>query len=131
MKQETRKLTYFDLDVWKVSHEFVLKIYRITKNFPKEEMYGLTSQIRRASASIPANISEGNGKQYLRGYIQSLYISKASLNEVGYFLLLSKDLEYLDVNNYEDLRKLLDRISYMLMALIFSLKKKDPTRNNY
>ena len=125
MKQEQKKLIYFDLDVWKVSHKFVLKIYRITKRFPKEEIYGLTFQIRRAASSIPANIAEGNGKQYLRGYIHSLYISKGSLNEVGYFLLLSRDLEYLDNENYEDLITLLDRISLMLMALISSLKIKN------
>ena len=130
MDQKTKIESFMDLDVWKVSHEFVLEIYKITIDFPKFEIYGLTSQLRRAAASIPSKIAEGNGKQYLKGYIQSLYISKGSLNEARYFLLLSKDLEYLKENKFDGLNGLLDRISMMLMALISSLKKKNRIKNN-
>jgi len=80
MKNELKIKNYMDLDIWKISHKFVLGIYNITKNFPVEEIYGLTSQLRRAAYSIPANIAEGNGKQYIKGYIHSLYISKSSQN---------------------------------------------------
>ncbi len=130
MNNKSRIESFMDLDVWKVSHELVLEIYKTTIDFPKFEIYGLTSQLRRAAASIPANIAEGNGKQYLKGYINSLYISKASLNEARYFLLLSKDLEYLNENKYDDLNILLERISMMLMALISSLKKKNRNLND-
>ena len=113
-----------DLDVWKTSHELVVKIYKITKDFPKEETYGLVSQLRRAAYSIPSNIAEGNGKQYAKEYIQYLYISKSSLNETRYFLLLSKELGYIIDNKYDEFIVPLDRIEKMLMGLIKSLKKK-------
>jgi four helix bundle protein len=116
--------TYMDLNVWVFSHEFVLEIYKITKKYPEDEKFGLTNQLRRAASSIPANIAEGNGKQSTRLYIQSLYISKAELNETRYFLLLSKDLEYLDEEKYDDLIKSLEQISKMLVGLIRSLKRK-------
>ena len=85
--------TYMDLDVWNFSHEFVLEIYKITRRYPEDEKFGLTSQLRRSSSAIPANIAEGNGRQTTKDYIHFLYISKSSLNEARYFLLLSKDLD--------------------------------------
>lgn len=115
---------YMGLDVWKASHEFTLKIYKNTIDYPNYERYGLISQLRRAAYSIPANIAEGNGKQYLKEYIQSLYISKSSLNEAQYFLLLSKDLNYIKESKYAELMTLLDRIDKMLIGLIKSLKRK-------
>ena len=118
-----------DLDVWNFAHEFVLEIYKITKKFPEDEKYGLTDQLRRAASSIPANIAEGNGKQTTRLYIQSLYISKGELNEAGYFLLLSKDLEYLKKEKYYELKTKLNRIEMMLMGLIISLKNKDKKKD--
>jgi len=116
--------TYQDLEVWKQSHNFVTLIYKITRTFPENEIYGIVTQIRRAAYSIPANIAEGNAKQYLKEYIQSLYYSKASLNETRYFLLLSKDLKYIKENKYNELISLLDHIEIMLMGLIKSLKRK-------
>jgi four helix bundle protein len=121
--------TYMDLNVWIFSHEFVLEIYKITKKYPDDEKFGLTNQLRRAASSVPANIAEGNGKQTTRLYIQSLYISKAELNEARYFLLLSKDLEYIDENKYDDLIKSLEQISKMLVGLIRSLKRKIENKN--
>ena len=82
------------------------------------------SQLRRAAYSIPANIAEGNGKQYTKEYVQYLYISKSSLNEARYFLLLSKDLEYIKEDKYNELIGLLDPIEIKLMGLIRSLKRK-------
>lgn len=127
MSKDSTIKTYKDLEVWKYSHKFVMEIYKITRDFPKHEIYGLVSQIRRAAYSIPANIAEGNGKQYLKEYIQSLYISKASLNEASYLLLLSKDLKYLKENKYNELTSLLNHVEIMLMGLIKSLKKKIKT----
>ena len=115
---------YMDLDVWKKSHEFVIDIYKTTKDFPRFEIYSLISQLGRAAYSIPANIAEGNGKHFIKEYIQSLYISRASINEVRYFLLLSKDLGYLNNNKFHKLIKLLNPIEMMLMGLIRSLKRK-------
>lgn len=116
--------TYMGLDVWNKSHELVLRTYKITRDFPKHELFGLSSQLRRAASSVPANIAEGNGKQYLRGYIQSLYISRGSLNETKYFYLLSKDLEYITEDLFNETDKFIDRITMMLMGLIRSLKAK-------
>ena len=67
--------SYKDLDVWKISIELVKKIYMATKNFPKDEIYGLISQVRRSSVSIPSNIAEGKTRQYKNEYIQFLYIA--------------------------------------------------------
>ena len=116
---------YMDLNVWKKSHRLVVDIYKITRDFPKYEIYGLVSQLRRAAFSIPANIAEGNGKQYFKEYIQFLYISKSSLNETKYFILLSKELGYLSEERYNELRASIENISMMLMGLIKSLKKKN------
>jgi four helix bundle protein len=124
MVKNSSIITYMDLDVWKTSHELVVKIYKITRDFPKEETYGLISQLRRGAYSIPSNIAEGNGKQYTKEYIQFLYIAKSSLNETRYFLFLSKDLDYIKENKYNELIGLLNQIEKMLMGLINSLKKK-------
>jgi four helix bundle protein len=78
-----------DLDVWKKSHELVLKIYEVSKSFPKNETYALTDQIRRASTSVPANIVEGQSINTTKEYLQFLYNARGSLEEVRYFLLLS------------------------------------------
>ncbi|MFO7618346.1 MAG: four helix bundle protein [Thermoplasmata archaeon] len=124
MKTETDIQDYRDLDVWKLSHAFVIEIYKITLTYPKDEMYGLTSQIRRAAYSVPANIAEGNGRQHLKEYIQFLYISKASLNETTYCLLLSKDMGYIGQEKCNDLIERTDRIGMLIMGLIRSLKCK-------
>lgn len=75
--------THKDLDVWKLSVELVLDIYKITKNFPKEEIYGLTSQIRRSAISIPSNIAEGAGRNSKKEYVHFLYNSLGSLSKIG------------------------------------------------
>ncbi len=87
MYSDTSKLI-----VWQKSHELVLKIYKITKDFPKDEMYGLTSQIRRASVSIPSNIAEGKARGSNKEYKRFLLMARGSLEETKYQLLLAKDL---------------------------------------
>ena len=109
---------YKDLRVWTKSHELTLHVYGATKNFPKEEIYSLTNQIRRASSSIPANIAEGCGKSTSNDFAKYLNISLDSANETEYFLLLSKDLEYLTIEDYETLNKLVNEIKGMLIVLI-------------
>jgi len=87
--------------VWEKSHLLTLEIYRATENFPREELYGLTGQIRRASASIPANIAEGCGKDGDADFARFLQIARGSASELEYHLLLVKDLGFLEQNNYE------------------------------
>ncbi|MBL7764239.1 MAG: four helix bundle protein, partial [Chitinophagaceae bacterium] len=82
---------YKDLKVWVKAHAFTLNVYEVSKVFPKDELYSLTSQLRRASSSIPANIAEGCGKNSQGEFAHFLNISLGSANEAEYFLLLAKD----------------------------------------
>jgi four helix bundle protein len=81
--------------IWQLSHKFTLDIYNLTKDFPKEEIYGLTSQIRRSSSSIPTNIAEGCGRDSDTEFNRFLTIALGSANETEYLLILSKDLNYI------------------------------------
>ncbi|MBX0312316.1 MAG: four helix bundle protein [Sulfurihydrogenibium sp.] len=113
--------THRDLDVWKNGIELVKKIYAVTSDFPKEEIYGLTSQIRRSVVSIPSNIAEGSARNGTREFIQFLYIALGSVAELETQLIISKELGYLkDLSVFEDLEK----IKVQLINLIKSLKKK-------
>ena len=84
-----------DLKVWEKSHDLVLEVYKVTQQFPTNEKFGLTSQIRRSAVSVAANIAEGSKRQHLKEYIQMLSISHGSLSETEYYLLLARDLKYL------------------------------------
>jgi four helix bundle protein len=88
-------------DIWQLSHELTLEVYKITSGFPKEELFGLTSQIRRAVSSIPTNISEGCGRNSDKEFNQFLNIALGSASETEYLLTLSKDLNYIELNNFE------------------------------
>ena len=104
--------TFQDLIVWQKGHEFVLEVYSITKNFPKEEIYGLTSQFRRAAVSVTANISEGYKRTSNKEKLRFYNISQASLEECRYFLILSNDLNYLD--NCDKQTKQIEEVSKLL-----------------
>ena len=84
-----------DLDVWKKAHSLVLGIYKLTAKFPKAEAFSLVDQLRRSSYSVPANIVEGQSRNTTKEYLSFLYNARGSVEEVRYFLLLSKDLEYI------------------------------------
>ena len=99
-----------------------MEVYKGTKSFPKEEVYGLTSQLRRAASSIAANIAEGCGKNTKNDFANFLNISLGSSNEAEYFILLAKDLNYLLINDYEILIKLINEIKAMLIALIAKVR---------
>src|SRR3989338_7664104 len=88
---------FYDLDAWRVSHSLVLDIYRITKDFPKEELYGVVSQLRRAASSITANIAEGFARYHYKDKIRFYHQARGSAAEVQSFLLLAKDLEYISL----------------------------------
>lgn len=100
-----------DLVVWQKAHQFVLSVYRISKEFPREESYGLTSQFRRAAISVPANIAEGFKKKGRLDKVRFMNIAQASLEECRYYLILSNDLEYA---NTMKLMLQLDEVSKLL-----------------
>ncbi|MDY8135023.1 four helix bundle protein [Aquimarina sp. 2201CG5-10] len=107
-----------ELKVWEKSHELCLLIYDITKQFPSEEKFGIISQIRRASASIPTNISEGCGHDSNKEFARFLRIASASTSEVEYLLILSKDLNYLKETQAIDLLNQVVMIRKMLFNLV-------------
>lgn len=109
---------YTDLKVWEKAHMFTLQVYKATKNFPKEEIYGLTNQLKRASSSIPANIAEGCGRKGQSEFAHFLNISLGSANESEYFLRLAKDLGYMTQNTFELLFGNINEVKAMLISLI-------------
>ncbi|MFO7523823.1 MAG: four helix bundle protein [Ignavibacteriaceae bacterium] len=117
MYSDTSKLL-----VWQKSHELVLKIYEITKEFPIDEQFGLTSQIRRAVVSIPSNIVEGKARGSNKDYNRFLMIARGSLEEVKYQLLLAKDLQYIDEKNYKEVLNLSMETGKLLAGLIKTLE---------
>ena len=112
-----------ELLVWQKSINFVTEIYKETEAFPKAEMYGLTSQIRRATVSIPSNIAEGNSRRSVPDYLQFLRISRGSCAEVETQLIISKNLGFLYEEKSLKLNQDIIEISKMLNGLINSLKQ--------
>jgi len=101
-------MDYTELDVWKYARKLVKEVYLLTNNFPKEELYALTNQIRRSSISVPSNIAEGIGRQSNKETIHFLFIAKGSLQEVETQLYLSFDLDYI---SEEQLKSILEKIT--------------------
>jgi four helix bundle protein len=116
---------YKKLKVWEDAHQFTIDIYNITKKFPNNEQYGMTSQIRRSSSSIPTNIVEGCGQLDNGNLIRFLGIAKGSAFETEYQLLLSKDLNYITNDEYKFLIAKIQSIICMLTGLIRALKSKN------
>jgi len=112
-----------DLIVWQKAHELVLLIYKYTAEFPDNERFGLISQIRRSATSVAANIVEGKSKKTDKEFIAFLYNSRGSLEETRYHLLLSKDLGYINKEQYEALEELATKVSFLLNKLINSVTK--------
>ena len=121
---------YKKLKVWEDAHQFTINIYDITKKFPSNEQYGLTSQIRRSSSSIPTNIAEGCGQLDNGNLIRFLGIAKGSAFETEYQLLLAKDLNYSTNEEFKLLLTKIQSIIHMLIALIKSLKNLKPVTRN-
>ncbi len=114
---------YKELKVWDKAHHFTLRIYACTKLFPKEEDYSLTNQIRRSASSIPANIAEGCGKNSQLEFAHYLNIALGSANESEYFLILSKDLQYLSTEDFTQLSDNINEIKAMLISLINKVRR--------
>ena len=109
--------------MWRRAIQLVKRIYLITKDFPKEEIYGLSSQMRRAAVSIPSNIAEGKTRQSKNEYIQFLYIALGSASELETQIIISKELGYINAKVEDGFLEDLDHISRMLRNLIKSLRK--------
>lgn len=115
---------YKELIVWQKAYHLCLEIYRLTKGFPKEEIYGLSSQIRRAAISVPCNIAEGYGRKTTPDYIRFLYIAYGSICELETQMLLSGDLGYIETDKLKILLEGMGEVERMLKALIKSLETK-------
>ena len=114
--------TYADLEVWRTAMDLVLRIYQLSKRFPKEEMYGLTSQLRRAAVSVPSNIAEGKGRFSERELPQFLSHARGSLFEIETQLQLAQKLGYITKEESEPLLREAARVGQMLNGLIRSLR---------
>jgi four helix bundle protein len=116
--------SYRDLRVWQDAMALAELCYRLTKQFPREELFGLTSQVRRAAASVPANIAEGHGREHTGSFVQSLRISRGSLKELETHLLLAQRVGLLDTTDLESALARCESLGKMVRALIRSLQDK-------
>jgi four helix bundle protein len=124
---ETMK-NFRDLKVWEKSHELALAAYDATANFPKQEMFGLVSQIRRCASSIPANIAEGCGRRGNGEFHRFLQIASGSASELEYHLLLSRDLKFMDAETHRLLNDRVEEVKRMLASLS---RKVDEERSKF
>jgi len=109
---------------WEKADDLVVLVYEVTKAFPREELYGLTSQLRRAVVSVAANVAEGSGKQYLKEFRQFLYTARASLSEVEYYIHLSHRLGYLDDEKVTKLEEARKETAKILQGFINTVEKQ-------
>jgi four helix bundle protein len=114
-----------DLEVWKESIKLVKDIYLITKKYPKDELYGIVSQIRRSAVSVPSNIAEGSARNSNKDYIRFLYISFGSLTELETQIIISQELEFICFEESKKLQDQITNISKMLQGLIKYLVNKE------
>lgn len=113
--------SFRELIVWQKAHELTLAIYRATNGFPKTEVYGVTSQLRRCAASVPANLAEGRSRTSDKDFARFVGIALGSINETDYYLLLCRDLNYVLPEPYAELSQQTDEIRRMLMGLYAKL----------
>ena len=118
--------TYKDLMVWQKSMLLARRVYEITARFPSDEKYGMVSQMRRRTVSIPSNIAEGYGREREREHSHFLYISLGSSNELETQMILSHDFQYVDGQDYQEIMDLNSEVNKMLSSLIFKLRHPDP-----
>ena len=122
-KPEGKLESYRGLLVYQKAYELTLRIFRATRRFPKEEMYGLVTQMRRSAASIPSNIAEGYSRHSRKEYLHFLSIAYGSAAELGTHISISHDMEYLDMSEYESIHAVKESVSRLLWKLIVSLKE--------
>jgi len=121
------KGSFEDLLMWQKAHSFVLCVYKVTASFPKEELFGLTSQFRRAAVSVAANIAEGYKKKGTKDKLRFFNISQGSIEECRYYLILSRDLNYIETNN---LRLDLEEISKIIESYMNAIRKNITSLNS-
>ncbi len=115
---------YKELEVWKLSMRMVLEVYKVTKNLPNDERYGISSQMKRAAVSVPSNIAEGHSRFHNKAFIQFLRIAQGSCSELNTLVLLATVLEMIKKQDVVLLQDKIDHISRMIARLISSLEKK-------
>ena len=114
--------SFTDLNVWKEGHKLVLMIYKVTADFPQKETYSIVDQMRRAAASVTANIAEGFGRQTYKEKLQFYYVSQGSLTELKNFLLIAKDVQYLDKKIFDELAEQSNLTHQLLQGFIQKTK---------
>jgi four helix bundle protein len=119
--------SFNDLMAWQEGHKYVLMIYKYTKKFPQEEIFGLTQQVRRAGVSITSNIAEGFSRQSKKEKAQFYHTSLGSLTETQNQLLIAKDIGYISVEEYNDIQNQSTTVSKLLNGLIKSVISRPPT----
>ncbi len=115
---------YTKIKAWQLADDLTVAIYKATKTFPKDEVYALTSQIRRAAYSVPANITEGSSRSSHKDYLHFLHIARGSLSETRYFIHLSERLGYLTTEQAQNLAKQAEEASKTLVGLILAVEKE-------
>ena len=110
--------SFKDLIVWQQGHELVIMIYKLTRDFPAREIYSLVDQMRRAASSVTSNIAEGFGRQTYKEKKQFYYIARGSLTELENQVILSKDINYLDIKKFDDLEERILSVRRLLQGLI-------------
>lgn len=115
---------YTKIEAWRLADDLTVAVYERTRSFPKEEVYGLTSQLRRASYSVPANIVEGASRESKKDYLHFLYIARGSLSETQYFIHLAQRLDYLSLQEADALRKQMKMTFACLHGLIRAAEKE-------
>jgi four helix bundle protein len=125
LNKERYKMHHKDMEVWKQAMELVFKIYKLTEDFPKDEMFGLTSQIRRCAVSVPSNIAEGCGRFSDKETLRFISIASGSLAEMETQILIAHELNF--INETEDIIEQINKLSALLIGLKNYLKNKEKT----
>ncbi len=113
-----------NIKAWQYADDLAVSVYSYTKPFPKEELYGIKSQLRRAVVSVPTNIAEGAGREHKKEYLNFLYVARGSIAETEYLLHLANRLKYLQDDDYKKLEDLKKETAKTLQGLIKSVKRE-------
>lgn len=116
---------YTKIKAWQLADQLAILIYKATNSFPKSEVWSLTSQMRRAAISVPANIVEGSARKNKKEYLQFLYIAISSLTELSYYIRFAKEVEYLNIGKYEELWSKSQETLKTLQGLISYIEKSN------
>lgn len=117
--------SFKEVIAWQKAHEFVVMVYEATKQYPSFERFGLCSQFQRAAVSIPANIAEGYRRDGMNDKLRFLNIAQGSLEECRYYILLSKNLQYIDIETYNSMNSAIEETSRLLNAYYKSIKSRN------